>query len=67
MTIMRLAETVIELTGSASQIELTDPTELWGTAFREAADKVPDISRAKRDLRWQPTIGVRDIIMDCVR
>ena len=67
MTIMRLAETVIELTGSTSQIELTDPVELWGTGFREAADKVPDISRAKRDLRWEPTIGVRDIIMDCVR
>lgn len=67
MTIMRLAETVIELTGSTSQIELTDPAELWGLGFREAPDKVPDISRAKRELRWEPTIGVRDIIMDCVR
>ena len=53
-TILELAEDVIELTGSPSRIEVVDPQDLWGLEFREAPDKVPDITKARRDLGWDP-------------
>lgn len=52
--ILTLAREVIEATGSTSPIEVVDPRDLWGPAFREAPDKVPDASRAMRDLGWHP-------------
>jgi UDP-glucuronate decarboxylase len=53
-SIRELAEQVIDLTGSASRLELRplpsdDPTQ-----------RQPDISRAREQLGWEPTIPLRD-------
>lgn len=63
-SIMELAADVILTLGSASHAEVIDPVTLWGPAFREAPDKVPDIGKAQRLLGWQPTRSRREVIED---
>lgn len=63
-SIAELAREVIDVTQSHGGIEVVDPQGLWGSAFREAPDKVPDITAAKRDLGWEPIRDVRTTIID---
>jgi UDP-glucuronate decarboxylase len=56
-TILELAETILELTGSRSQLvrkplPLDDPRQ-----------RCPDIGRAQADLGWEPTIKLREGLM----
>ena len=50
-TVRELAEKVIELTGSNSREIIEEPLPQDDPKQRQ-----PDISRAKRDLNWEPTI-----------
>lgn len=63
-SIAELALEVVATLGSRSRIEVVDPTELWGPAFREAPDKVPDITRARTLLGWEPARDRRQVILD---
>ena len=63
-TIAQLAADVIAITKSESVIEYVDPTTLWGPAFREAPDKVPDITKAQTELGWQPARDRATVIRD---
>ena len=53
LTILELAETIIELTGSRSQIIFQELPE------DDPKVRRPDISRAKRHLDWQPVVNLR--------
>jgi dTDP-glucose 4,6-dehydratase len=53
-TVLELAKTVLEVTGSSSEIEfhplpVDDPTQ-----------RRPDITLARRVLGWEPTVGLRE-------
>jgi UDP-glucuronate decarboxylase len=53
-TIKQLAEMVVELTGTSSKIiyedlPVDDPTQ-----------RKPDITLAKKELNWEPTVALRD-------
>lgn len=63
-SIWDLAEEVRAVLGSPSDIEVVDPTELWGPDFREAPDKVPDITAARTLLGWEPARDRRQVIED---
>jgi dTDP-glucose 4,6-dehydratase len=53
-TIRQLAEMVVEVTGSSSEIGYAPlPVD-------DPAQRRPDITLARRELGWEPTIGVRD-------
>lgn len=59
-TILELARNVIELTGSSSQIRhlplpQDDPTQ-----------RQPDISLARRELDWEPTVNLREGLMTTI-
>jgi nucleoside-diphosphate-sugar epimerase len=55
-TMLDLAQEVIELTGSSSEIRLLPlPPEREG----DPAQRCPDITIAKRELGWEPTISLR--------
>lgn len=60
--ILDLAQEVVRLTDSHSRIEVIDPVELWGTSFREAPDKIPDISLAREYLNFAPYYETDSII-----
>ncbi|MAT77613.1 NAD-dependent dehydratase [Candidatus Poribacteria bacterium] len=53
LTILELAETIIELTGSRSQIIFQELPE------DDPKVRRPDISRAKQHLNWQPVVDLR--------
>ena len=53
-TVRQLADLVVELTGSSSQLELHPlPSD-------DPARRRPDITRATEDLGWAPTVDLRD-------
>jgi UDP-glucose 4-epimerase len=63
-SIRTLAEEVIAALHSTSSIEVIDPVTLWGPAFKEAPDKIPDITKARTELGWEPTRDRYTTIMD---
>lgn len=64
ITIMDLAKKVIEVTGSKSKIELVPYEKAYGPGFEDMQRRVPDISKIKSTLGWQPKIGLEQIIKD---
>jgi UDP-glucuronate decarboxylase len=54
VTIRRLAETVIELTGSSSRIVYKPLPE------DDPRQRQPDISLARKELGWNPSIPLKD-------
>ena len=64
ITIMELAKKVIEVTGSKSKIELVPYEKAYGPGFEDMQRRVPDISKIKKTLGWQPKIGLEQIIKD---
>ena len=64
ISIMDLAKKVIAVTGSSSAIEMMDYEKAYPAGFEDMERRVPDISKIKRVLGWQPEIGLEQIIKD---
>jgi UDP-glucose 4-epimerase len=63
-SIGELALEVVGVLGIPSRIDIVDPVTLWGPTFREAPDKVPDITLARTVLGWEPTRDRETVIED---
>jgi UDP-glucose 4-epimerase len=64
VTIKRLAETAIEMTGSNSEIKYIPYSEAYGEGFEDMQRRVPCLDKAKRLIGYQPTRTLADIIND---
>ena len=64
ISIMDLAKKVIAVTGSSSAIEMVAYEKAYPAGFEDMERRVPDISKIKRVLGWQPEIGLEQIIKD---
>jgi UDP-glucose 4-epimerase len=64
VTIMELAKKIIELTGSKSEIETIPYEKAYPEGFEDMQRRVPDISKIKRVLGWEPEINLDQIIKD---
>ena len=64
ISIMELAKKVIAVTGSSSAIEMIAYEKAYPAGFEDMERRVPDISKIKRVLGWQPEIGLEQIIKD---
>jgi nucleoside-diphosphate-sugar epimerase len=64
VTISELADLVLEVTGSSSEKQLIDPTDIYGSTFVEANDKFPAAGRAISELKWNPSRDVEKIVRD---
>jgi UDP-glucuronate decarboxylase len=64
-TMLELAREVIRYAG-AGRVKIVDPVGLWGDTFKEAADKVPNASKAMKELGWMPIRTRADIVSDTV-
>lgn len=62
VTIEDLAARVIELTGSASQIQRLSYEQAYGTGYEDMLRRVPDCSRARELVDFRPTRTLDDII-----
>ena len=66
ITIKALASKIIERTGSKSKLVSIPFDEAYGPGFEDMQRRVPDISKIKAKLGWQPTHTLDSIIDDVV-
>jgi UDP-glucose 4-epimerase len=64
ISILALAERIVEITGSASKISLVPYDEAYGEGFEDMYRRVPDIGKVHRLTGWSPTRSLRDIVRD---
>ena len=64
VTIKQLAEQVLAITGSQSQITYTPYSEAYPAGFEDIQRRVPDISKVKSAINWAPTKDLKQIISD---
>jgi UDP-glucose 4-epimerase len=64
VSIMELAKKVIEVTGSSSEIEQIPYEKAYPAGFEDMQRRVPDISKIKQVLGWEPAINLDQIIKD---
>ncbi len=64
ITILELAETVIERTGSNSGIRMVPYEEAYGEGFEELGRRRPDTTALEQMTGWRSTRGVEDAIDD---
>jgi UDP-glucose 4-epimerase len=64
ISIKDLAQKVIDVTGSKSQIVFKKHSEVFGDNFEEPARRVPDISKISKAIGWQPRKNLESIILE---
>jgi UDP-glucose 4-epimerase len=64
ISIMELAKKVLEITGSKSRIEKIAYEKAYPEGFEDMQRRVPDISKIKQVLGWEPEINLDQIIRD---
>jgi UDP-glucose 4-epimerase len=64
ISIKDLAQKVIDVTGSKSQIVFKKHNEVFGENFEEPARRVPDISKISKAIGWQPKKNLESIILE---
>jgi UDP-glucose 4-epimerase len=62
VTIKELAEKIIEQTKSKSTIKYIPYTEAYPAGFEDMQRRVPDITKIKKTINWQPTHTLDSII-----
>jgi UDP-glucose 4-epimerase len=60
--IARLAELIIERTGSVSTIDLIPYTEAYGSGFEDMQRRVPDTRKLRQSIGWAPRHSLVDIL-----
>jgi nucleoside-diphosphate-sugar epimerase len=64
ISILGLAQRILELTSSDSEIALTPYDEVYGPGFEDMYRRVPDITKVGELIGWQPTRSLEQIIAD---
>jgi UDP-glucose 4-epimerase len=64
VTIKQLAEQVLSVTGSKSEITYTSYSDAYPPGFEDIQRRVPDISKVKGAIGWAPTKDLKQIISD---
>jgi UDP-glucose 4-epimerase len=64
VSIKQLAEQVLAVTGSKSEITYTPYSDAYPAGFEDIQRRVPDISKIKSAINWAPTKDLKQIISD---
>jgi UDP-glucose 4-epimerase len=64
VTIKQLADQVLSVTGSKSEITYTPYSDAYPAGFEDIQRRIPDISKVKGAIGWAPTKVLRQIISD---
>ncbi len=64
ITITELAQKVVKLTNSTSEIIYKKHSEVFGDHFEEPQRRVPDISKIKKVVGWQPKQSLDEVIIE---
>jgi len=66
VSIMELAERILRLTGSQSKIRLVPFSEVYSPGFEDMQRRVPDTTRIRQLLNWQPTRDLDQILKSVI-
>jgi UDP-glucose 4-epimerase len=66
ISILELARIVIRLSNSNSQIKLVEYTEAYTNGYEDMQRRVPDISKIKSAIGWEPVKTLENIINDVI-
>lgn len=64
VSILSLAQRILEITGSSSEIALIPYDEAYETGFEDMQRRRPDTTRVRELIGWQPSKVLDDIIVD---
>ncbi|MGH2730560.1 MAG: NAD-dependent epimerase/dehydratase family protein [Actinomycetota bacterium] len=67
ISIYGLAEKVIKLAGSQSEIRRIPYSEAYGAGFDDMPRRIPDLTRAKDLIGWNPRYSLEDIILATIK
>ncbi|HUF46899.1 MAG TPA: NAD-dependent epimerase/dehydratase family protein [Vicinamibacterales bacterium] len=62
ISMLELAERVRTITGSSSAIQLVPYDEAYGPGFEDMRRRVPDISKIRDYIGYEPTVGLDEIL-----
>ena len=66
VTMLELAKRVKEATGSRSEIVLIPYDEAYGEGFEDMERRMPDITKIRRAVGWEPTVSLENILCDVI-
>jgi UDP-glucose 4-epimerase len=66
VTILEVANRVVRITGSVSEIRLVPYVEAFGPGFEDMRRRVPDTSKIERVIGWSPRIDLEGILSELV-
>ena len=66
VTIKQLAEQILAITGSQSEITYTPYSDAYPAGFEDIQRRVPDLAKIKSAINWAPTKDLKQIIKDIV-
>ena len=66
ISIRELAERVIRLTSSASEIKYIPYEEAYGEGFDDMKHRMPDITKIQKLIGWTPRVNLDDLIMTVI-
>jgi len=64
ISIKKLADLVIEVLGSKSKLVFFPYNEIYGEEFEDMQRRVPDLTRIKKLINWEPKTTLKEIIKD---
>jgi len=66
ISILDLADLIIDATGSRSDISLIPYNEAYGEGFEDMYRRVPDTTKVQELIDWRPTRTLEDVVQDVV-
>jgi UDP-glucose 4-epimerase len=66
ISILELANLIIQLTDSKSKVNFTAYNDAYPLGFEDMKKRVPDISKIKKFTDWEPKLNLEKIISDVV-
>ena len=64
ISMKKLADLVIEVLGSKSKLVFSPYNEIYGEEFEDMQRRVPDLTRIKKLINWEPKTTLKEIIKD---
>ncbi len=64
ISILALADLIVEATGSKSEISLIPYDEAYGEGFEDMYRRVPDTTKVRELIDWRPTRTLQDVVRD---
>jgi UDP-glucose 4-epimerase len=67
ITVKNLAETIIRITGSKSEILFVDPKDIYKKGFEDMKRRVPDTTKVRNLIDYKINYNIEDIIKSCLK